>query len=63
MIAEDSMDRYIIERIEAHMHNPYVRLLVRGGLNRARSMANLIAFRVPWHRDTRPGVRVHGRVD
>jgi len=56
IIAEDSMDRYIIERIEARTHNPYVRLLVRGGLNPARSMANLIALRVPWHRDTRPGV-------
>jgi hypothetical protein len=56
MIAEDSMDRYVIERIEARIRSPYVRLLVRGGLNPARSMANLIAARVPWHRDTRPGV-------
>ena len=56
MIAEDSMDRYVSERMEARMRSPYVRLLVRGGLNPARSMANLIAARVPWHRETRPGV-------
>ena len=56
MIAEDSMDRYVIERIEAHTRNPYVRVLARSGLNPTRSMANMIAARVPWHRDTRPGV-------
>jgi hypothetical protein len=56
MIAEDSMDRYIIKRIEAHAGNPYVRVLVRSGLNPTRSMANMIAARVPWHRDTRPGI-------
>ena len=56
MIAEDSVDRYVIKRLEAHTHNPYVRLLVRSGLNPTRSMANLLAARVPWHRDTRPGV-------
>jgi hypothetical protein len=27
-------------------------------LNPARSMANLIRFRWPWHRDSRPGLRV-----
>lgn len=56
MIAEDSMDSYVIRRIEAHAHNPYVRLLARSGLNPTRSLANMIAARVPWHRDTRPGV-------
>ena len=56
MIAEDSMDRYVIERVDARVHNPYVRLLVRSGLNPTRSMANMIAGRVPWHRDTRPGI-------
>ena len=55
MIAEDSLDLYVIKRIEAHS-NRYVSSLVRSGLNPSRSMANLMAARVPWHRDTRPGV-------
>jgi hypothetical protein len=56
MIAEDAMDRYVVRRIESHTQSPFARLLVRGGLNPTRSMANLIGGRVPWHRDTRPGV-------
>ena len=57
MLAEDSMDRYVIEEIESRVRNPYVRLLVRSGLNPTRSMANLMASRAPWHRDTRLGIR------
>ncbi len=56
MIAEDVMDRYVIKRIEAATTNPVVRLLVRGGLNPSRSFANVMQGRVPWARDTRPGV-------
>lgn len=56
MIGEDSIDKYLIKRIEARVHNPVVRVLVRGSLNPSRSMANMLALRVPWHRDTRSGV-------
>jgi len=56
MIGEDSIDRFVIKRFEARFHNPVLRVLVRGGLNPSRSMANLLAARVPWHRDTRSGV-------
>jgi hypothetical protein len=38
------------------MKNPYVRLLVRGGLNPSRSFANVMNRELPWHRDDRPGV-------
>jgi hypothetical protein len=57
MIAEDSLDRYVITQIERRVRNPYIRLLVRSGLNPSRSMSNLVAGRLPWHRDTRPGVK------
>ena len=57
MIGEDVMDKYVIERIEAATTNPYVRFLARGGLNPARSFANVLGGRVPWSRDTRPGVK------
>jgi hypothetical protein len=55
-IAEDSLDRYVIRMVEAHTNNPYVRLLVRGGLNPSRSFANVLSGELPWHRDDRPGV-------
>jgi hypothetical protein len=46
----------VIKRVERRVQNPYARLLVRGGLNPARSLSNLVAGQVPWHRDTRAGV-------
>jgi hypothetical protein len=56
IIAEDTVDKYIVKAIERHVANPYVKLLVRGGLNPSRSMANLLGGNVPWNRYTRPGV-------
>ncbi|HEY3836003.1 MAG TPA: hypothetical protein VGL72_05510 [Bryobacteraceae bacterium] len=53
MIAEDSLDRFIIKRVEAHTRNPVVRLLVRGGLNPSRSLANMLSMQPPWHRTDR----------
>src|ERR1035438_6798617 len=53
MIAEDALDKYVIKRVEAHTGNPFVRLLVRGGLNPTRSMANVMSVQPPWHRTDR----------
>jgi len=53
MIAEDLLDKYAIKQIEARTSNRYVWLLARGGLNPSRSLANVLAHRAPWHRDTR----------
>ncbi|MGB7554178.1 MAG: hypothetical protein WBM04_07380 [Candidatus Korobacteraceae bacterium] len=55
-LAEDSLDRYVITLFEEHDRNPYLRLLLRSGLNPSRSMANAMNGMVPWHRDNRPGV-------
>lgn len=55
-LAEDSLDRYVIRLVEAHTNNPYIRVLVRGGLNPSRSFANVLTGELPWHRDDRPGV-------
>lgn len=60
MVGEDAIDRLIIERLERRIQNSWGRLLLRGGLNPSRSFANLMAGRVPWHRDSRPGVGVLG---
>jgi hypothetical protein len=56
MIAEDAADRYMIMGLENRTANPALILLARSFLDPARSFANVMAFRVPWHRDTRMGV-------
>ncbi len=56
MLAEDWLDKHVIARLEGHMENRWGRLLLRGGLNPSRSMANILAGKVPWHRYTRGGV-------
>jgi len=55
-ITEDALDQYFIRSLERRTPNNWVRLLARGGLNPARSMANVMALRPPWYRDNRPGV-------
>lgn len=52
-IAEDSIDKFVITRIEQWTTNNWVRLFVRSGLNPSRSTANVLAGRVPWYRDNR----------
>lgn len=56
MVAEDALDHLVIKRFEEHVENPVLRVFVRGILNPSRSWANMMHFRVPWARDTRPGV-------
>jgi hypothetical protein len=55
-IAEDSIDRILVQRFEEHVANPYLRIAARGVLNPARSFANVMSLQLPWHRDDRPGV-------
>jgi hypothetical protein len=63
MIGEDAADRYLVKRIEAHTSNKYVVATARGVLNPARSLANLMANRVPWHRETRLDPGEHYRAE
>jgi hypothetical protein len=51
LIAEDALDRYVIERLERRSHNKYVRIFSRMTLNPTRTAANLLRFKKPWHRD------------
>jgi hypothetical protein len=59
MIGEDSIDKYIVKRLEERTSNRWVKMVLRAGLNPSRSMANVMRLEVPWHRDTRPGVFGH----
>ena len=56
MIGEDALDRYLIMGLENRTANRPLIALTRCFLNPGRSFANLMAFRVPWHRDTRIGI-------
>jgi hypothetical protein len=55
-IGEDALDRYLVRPIEVRTTNRWVRLAARGFLNPARSFANLMDEKVPWYRDSRPGI-------
>ena len=56
MIGEDAIDRYVIRRFEDRVSNKWLRLSLRTGLNPARTFANLMDWKAPWHRDTRAGI-------
>jgi len=56
-LAEDSLDKYVGKPLEGKIRNAPLRALIRGWLNPARSFANMMALKYPWHRDTRPGIR------
>jgi hypothetical protein len=53
MIAEDAADRYLITGLENHTTNRAIIILARSFLNPGRSFANVMAFKLPWVRDTR----------
>jgi hypothetical protein len=53
MLAEDAADRYLIMGLENRTNNRAIIILARSFLNPGRTFASLMAFRVPWVRDTR----------
>jgi len=56
MIAEDAADRYLIMGLENRTANPFLIMLARSFLSPGRAFANLMSFKVPWHRETRMGL-------
>ena len=52
MVAEDALDRTVIRRLEKKTSNPLLRLAI-SALNPNRSIANMMRFKTPWHRDDR----------
>jgi hypothetical protein len=54
MIAEDLLDVHVARRLEAKISNRWARALVRVATNPMRAGANVLRFKVPWYRDTRP---------
>ncbi len=58
-LAEDSLDKYVTKPFESKVHNPALRALMRGWLSPSRSFANMMMFKYPWHRDSRPGITTY----
>jgi hypothetical protein len=57
LIAEDIADRYVIRWVEQRTASIPLRAAARTFLNPARSMSNVLRFKWPWYRDSRPGLR------
>ena len=51
ILVEDALDKYVIERIERGTRNHFLKIAGRMVLNPTRSVANLLRFKTPWHRD------------
>jgi hypothetical protein len=54
MIAEDALDRYVVQRIEDHVQNRAVRVTARLFFGPSRMLANAAEGRLPWNRAGRP---------
>lgn len=53
VLFEDATDSFLIRKIEERTRNPHIIRTIRMVLNPARSFANLLRFKKPWHRDSR----------
>ncbi len=51
LITEDILDKYVVRKIEMLSGNLLLRIVSRMLLNPTRSVANIIRFKKPWHRD------------
>lgn len=51
LVAEDVLDKYLVEKIERRTDSKYARILSRMAFNPTRTAANLLRFKKPWHRD------------
>lgn len=54
MIGEDSLDRYLLARLEDWIGNRAVQAVLRIVLSPSRSISNVVQGRAPWHRAERP---------
>ncbi len=55
LITEDILDKYVVRRIERWSGSFLLRAFARMIFNPTRSVANIVRFELPWHRD--PGLR------
>ena len=53
LVGEDILDRYVVSWGEKKINNSLLKKMLRLALNPTRAGANLLRFKVPWHRDVR----------
>src|SRR5271156_1107308 len=51
MLAEDTLDRFVSDRIQGDNRARIMPKIIRGALNPSRTMANAVRFKAPWYRD------------
>jgi hypothetical protein len=51
IVAEDAVDKYVVQLIERHTGNRVVRATLRVLLNPSRTLANMVDGHLPWFRD------------
>jgi len=54
IVAEDALDQYMVQVVERHTTNRFLRATARIVLNPSRSLANISDGRTPWFRDRGP---------
>jgi hypothetical protein len=59
VMAEDTLDRYVSDRIQGDRRSAAFPLILRGALNPSRTMANAMRFKLPWYRDFQHGLPAH----
>jgi hypothetical protein len=55
MLAEDTLDRYVSDRVQGGNRSRFFPKILRGSLNPSRTMANALRFKAPWYRDFQHG--------
>jgi hypothetical protein len=53
LVAEDAVDRYLVQWIEKRIQNPVVRVVLRFAANPSRTLSNTASGKFPWHRPDR----------
>jgi hypothetical protein len=51
LVAEDTLDRFVSDRVQGGNRSRILPKILRGSLNPSRTMANALRFKAPWYRD------------
>jgi hypothetical protein len=55
LLAEDTLDRFVSDRVQGGNRSLILPKLLRGALNPSRTMANALRLKAPWYRDFQHG--------